>query len=223
VPIDRGVLDQQLQALGEGSRWWEQRELRDLPAVLQADERLLAIARGKVARVARRVRRSWLIVVTEQRLLCLRSSARGNWRQLEVSAVQIARVTLRVGPFHGKLLIVAGGQKYRLLVARADAYKLAAALSRLETRGNESLAAVTPTLMIRRVIDHVLALPAAALHPPAPSAPPPVPIDTTAIEERLHLLEQEVEELRNQVRFMEQLLDQQQQGSHAHEWNRTRS
>jgi hypothetical protein len=222
MPLDRGVLDQQLQALGEGSRWWEQRELRDLPAVLYADERLLAIARGKLARALRRVRRSWLIVVTEKRLLCLRSAARGNWQQLEVSTGQITRVALRVGPFRGRVLVVASGRKYRLLVARADAYKLLAALSRLKPPANESVDVSTPRLMVRRVIDHVLALPAAALNPDTPSPPPSVPLDSTAIEERLHSLEQEVEELRNQVRFMEQLLHQQHETSNAAEWNRSR-
>jgi hypothetical protein len=49
--MDRGRIDQQLEALGEGSRWWDVRELRDLPAVLDADEEILAIARGKLARV----------------------------------------------------------------------------------------------------------------------------------------------------------------------------
>lgn len=221
MPLDRGVLDQQLQALGEGSRWWDQRELRDLPAVLYADERLVAIARGQPARAMRRLRRSWLIVVTEKRLLCLRSAARGNWQQLEVSAGQIVRVALRVGPFRGTVLVVAGGRKYRLLVARADAHNLVAALSALVSPAHESVVAVTPTIVVRRVIDHVLALPAAALNPVTPGAHP-VPVDSTGIEERLHLLERDVEELRNQVRFMEQLLHQQHETSNADEWNGNR-
>jgi hypothetical protein len=219
MPIDRGVLDQQLQAMGEGSRWWEQRELRDLPAVLHADERVLVITRGKLARAVRRLRRSWLIVVTERRLLCLRSGARGNWRQLEVPGNQMMRVGLRVGPFRGKVLVVAGGHKYRMLVARADAYKLVGALTRLVPSANAAAAGVTPTLMVRRVIDHVLALPAAALNPEPPTAPSPAPTDTTDLDERLHVLEQDVEELRKQVHFLEQLLHQQHEGSSAGQWS----
>ena len=57
MPVDRGAIDQQLRALGEASRWNE-RELRDLPAVLHADETILAISRGKLARL-RWMRRSF--------------------------------------------------------------------------------------------------------------------------------------------------------------------
>ncbi|MGH7446291.1 MAG: PH domain-containing protein, partial [Longimicrobiales bacterium] len=109
MPIDRGIIDQQLQALGESSHWWDHRELRDLPAVLDAGEQILALARGKIARV-RWLRRSWLIVVTDRRLLCQRSAGRTGWRQLEVSALQFTRVAIRVGVFHGRVLLTAGGQ-----------------------------------------------------------------------------------------------------------------
>ena len=128
MPIDRGTIDQQLRALGETSRW-DERELRDLPTVLHSDETILAISRGKIARL-RWLRRSWLIVVTNERLLCLRSSGR-SWRQLEVSASQIARVALRIGVFRGRVIVLTTGSTYRLLVPRWDAYKLLTALSGL--------------------------------------------------------------------------------------------
>jgi hypothetical protein len=207
MPIDRGIIDQQLQALGEGSRWWDHRELRDLPAVLDADEHILAISRGKLARV-RWLRREWLIVVTNRRLVCLRSGAGTSWRQLEVNAALIARVALRIGPFHGRVLVVAAGQTYRLLVPRADAYKLLTALSSLSNAGREAMSGFGPTLMIRRVFHHVLALPAAALNPEQPNKNPPVRPDTTEIDQRLESLEEQVEELQRQVKFLEQLLGQ---------------
>lgn len=206
MPIDRGVIDQQLQALGESATWWNHRELRDLPAVLDADERILAIGRGKIARI-RWLRRSWLIIVSDRRLLCMRSGARTSWRQLEVSADQISRVSLRVGVFRGRVLVAAGGHTYRLLVPRAVAYRLSTALTGLVRTGQERLTGFGPTRMVRRVIDHVLALPAAAFDPttPAPAAAP-VRIDTSQIERRCELLEDQVQELQRQVEFLEQLL-----------------
>jgi hypothetical protein len=207
MPIDRGIIDQQLQALGEGSRWWDHRELRDLPAVLDGDEHILAISRGKLARV-RWLRRVWLIVVTNRRLLCLRSAGGTSWRQLEVSAALITRATLRIGPFHGRVVVLAGGHTYRLLVPRADAYKLSTALSSLSHAGKDTQSGFGPTLMIRRVFHHVLALPAAALNPEQPGRSPPVRPDTTAIDQRLESLEEQVEELQRQVKFLEQLLEQ---------------
>lgn len=217
MPLDRGIIDQQLQELGEGTRWWDRRELRDLPAVLHADERILAISHGKVARI-RWLRRSWLIVVTQQRLLCLRSHAQNGWKQLEVPARQVTRASLRIGPFHGRVMLLAAGRTYRLLVPRADAYRLQTTLSNLAVPGQAAMPGFAPTRMVHRVIDHVLALPAVALSPvemrPAqPAQPAP---DRLALDERLQHLEAEVQELREQVDFLEQLL-RERQGSASRE------
>jgi hypothetical protein len=215
MSIDRGILDQQLKALGESPRWWEQREFRDLPTVLHADERVLAISRGRVARI-RWLRRTWLIVVTDRRLVCLRSARRTSWRQLEVGADQIERVALRIGPLHGRVVVATRGRTHRMLVPRPDGYKLSSALSALSAPAREAPSALRPTLMVRRVIDHVLALPAAAFGPDtAPAAPAALPPPPGALEaqERIHALEDEVDELRQQVVFLEQLLHRQQAGA----------
>jgi hypothetical protein len=187
MPLDRGIIDQQLQALGESTRWWEEREFRDLPAVLRADENLLALSRGKVAR-GRIFRRTWLIVVTDQRLLCLRSMRGAGWRQREVGASQI------------------------LLVARPDGYRLSSILSTLCTPPKQTSSRIRPTLMARRVLDHVLALPAAAFGPEPPPKPKPQPPkpDAEAEAARIQSLEAEIDELREQVRFMEQLVRREQ-------------
>lgn len=210
MPIDRGILDQQLQSLGDAARWWDQRELRDLPGVLHPDEKLLAIARGKLARI-RVVRRSWLIVVTDQRLLCLRSGGPTRWQQLEVNADEIERVSLRVGPLRGRVRVVAGSHTYRILVPRADSWKLSAALSSLCAQKQEYLSGRGPTLMVRRVFDHVLALPAVALDPTSPRVPAAAPPkENPETEQRLQLLEEQVQQLQQQVDFLEQLLRQRQ-------------
>lgn len=209
MPIDRGIIDKQLQALGEGTRWWEQREMRDLPAVLHSDEQILAISRGKIARV-RWLRRSWLIVVTDRRLLCMRSSDGASWRQSEISASQIGRVALRVGPFKGRVLVHAGGHTFRLLVLRQDAQKLVSALSKLASPPNEVVSRTAPTILVRRVIDHILALPAAALAPTVTTEQIPQQAAALAMDERVHTLEDEIEELTKQVKFLEQLLRQRQ-------------
>ena len=216
MPLDRGIIDQQLQEIGEGNRWWEQREMRDLPAVLDADERILAISRGRIARV-RVLRRTWLIVVTDRRLLCLRSSAGDGWRQIVITANQITRAALRIGPMHGRVRVRAGDRNLRLLVPRADAYKLATALTGVGSITRPAPSTPGPVLMVRRVFDHVLALPAAALSPEGnlPGIPsgtktkvaPPVPPDP-ATEQRLEWLEAQVAELQQQVDFLEKLLQE---------------
>lgn len=204
MPIDRGILEQQLQSLGESSRWWGRRELRDLPAVLDAEERVLAISYGKIARV-RVLRRSWLIVVTGRRLLCLRSSG-ASWRQLEIHADQLTRLALRVGLFRGRVLVEAADRTYRLLVQRDDAYKLLSALASLGP-ADQGIARFAPTRMVQRVMDHVLALPAAAFQPAATrTVGVGRTVDPNAMDQRIQSLEDEVQELRKQVDFLEQLL-----------------
>ncbi|MBR9988494.1 MAG: PH domain-containing protein [Gemmatimonadetes bacterium] len=208
MPIDRGTLDQQLLELHESTHWWDLREFRDLPSVLHGNEQILALARGKIARV-RLLRRTWLIVVTDRRILCLRSGGSTGWRQLEVRADQIERATLRVGPFKGRVRVVAGGQTYRLLVPRTDAYKLMTALSGIVTHAKETPSAFGPTRIALRVMDHMLALPGAALAPVVPRAitvSVPGPAQSEVAEQRLEMLEQEVQQLRQQVDFLEQLL-----------------
>lgn len=217
MPLDRGVIDQQLQDLGEGNRWWDQREMRDLPAVLSSDERILAIARGRIARV-RILRRTWLIVVTDRRLVCLRSAGRGGWRQVDVPAKQITRVALRIGPMHGRVRVTARDRSIRLLVPRSDAYKLATALTGVGNITRPSPNLPGPVLMVRRVFDHVLALPAAALNPEAASTPalsrmakepataPALPDPVT--EQRIEWLESQVAELQQQIDFLERLLQE---------------
>lgn len=208
MPLDRGLIDQQLQALRESSQWWDQRELRDLPAVLHADEHIAAISRGKIGRV-RWLRRSWLIVVTDQRLLCIRSGGT-TWRQLEIRGGQIVRTALRVGLFRGRVIVQAGALTLKLLVPRDDAYKLVNALAKLGTPPDEAFSGFGPTRVVRRVMDHVLALPAAALEPgPLPSSTPRQPAtDYGAVDRRVQAMEDELQELRRQVDFLEDLLNQ---------------
>jgi hypothetical protein len=208
MPIDRGTLDQQLLELHESTHWWDLREFRDLPTVLQSGERVLALARGKIARV-RLLHRTWLIVVTDRRVICLRSGGQTGWRQFEIGGDQIQRATLRIGPFRGRVLVFAGGQTYRLLVPRTDAYKLMSALSTIGAQARDAGSGFRPAHIARRVMDHMLSLPSAALAPaatyPFDAAVSPHPA-IAAAEQRVEALEEEVRQLRQQVDFLEQLL-----------------
>ena len=67
MPIDRGAIDGQLREIGEGERWWEQREFRDLPYVLQPEERLRGLTNGKLVKSRLRELAAARSVVSEQR------------------------------------------------------------------------------------------------------------------------------------------------------------
>lgn len=214
MAIDRGIVDRQLQALGESLRWWNLRELRDLPSILQPDERILAVARGKLGRL-RFVRRGWLFVVTDSRLLLVRSAPAVGWRQIEVSAANITRVAMRVGPFRARVRVSTASRTYRLLVPRPDAYRLVEALHTIARPDAVIAGGFGPARIARRVIDHMLALPTAALEPAAEverkrliAAP-----QRSEAEERVEVLEDQIRELTDQVEFLQELLKKRQSES----------
>jgi hypothetical protein len=228
MSIDRGTIDRQLDALGGSAHWWNERELRDLPAVLEAGEEILAISRGKLGRI-RWFRRSWLIVATDARLLCLRSNSRTGWRQFELRSEQIRRVGLRIGPFRGRVVIHTDGVTWRLLLPRTAAYHFTRVLEALATPVVQSTSGIGPRRVVERVISHILAFPAAALEPetlrrPAPlqslqspqqlsqsaQQTPQLLMPASDVAERVEALEEETQELRRQVAFLEQLLTERQ-------------
>jgi hypothetical protein len=210
MPLDRGLIEQQLAALGEPAQWWERREMRDLPAVLHTNERIQAIAVGKLKRLG--WQREWLIVVTDQRMVCLQTGMRMGRRQFDLHAGQITDLSMRSRIRRALVIVRAYGEVYRLRVRRADGAKLIAAISRLvPTRERPLETRHSPGAMVGRVIQHMLALPSAAFDdtkPPAPAAPP----DVAPLEKRLQLLEDEVQRLQQQVDFLEDLLEQRSSG-----------
>ena len=207
MPLDRAVIEQQLAALGEPAQWWERREMRDLPSAMNADERILAIATGKLQRA--RFQREWLIVVTSQRLICLQTGKRMGRRQLDLHASEITDVNERVRVFRTRLVVRAYGEVYRLKVRRPDARKLITALAQLvQPRERPATVRRTPAAVAQRVIQHMLDLPGAALDNTRPALPAPTAFDPGPLERRLQLLEDEVQRLQQQVDFLEDLLQQ---------------
>ena len=206
MPLDRGTVEQQLQAIGEGSRWWEQLELRDLPDALHANENIRAIAVGAIWREMM-IRRNWLIVVTDQRMLALRSGRKMMRKQLELTGNDITRVSMRMGPFNAQIKILASGSKIRIKVKRPEGYKLLNALSLLTPRREEPIKAGLGS-MAGRVIQHVLDLPTAALHPGERVQAALLPAPDPMTEQRIQALEDQVQRLQQQVDFLEALLRQ---------------
>lgn len=133
MPIDRGAIDAQLRDIGEGERWWEQREFRDLPHVLHPDERIQGIAQGKLLGVRRprlRPARPWLIVATNLRLICLRQE-RFARKQVEFAAGQITRLDHRSRLRAYQITIQTPERRYRIRIGKEDAFRFLGALAPL--------------------------------------------------------------------------------------------
>ena len=207
MPLDHSIIEQQLAALGEPTTWWERRELRDLPSALNANEQIRAIAMGRLQRRGL-FQREWLIVVTHTRLLCLQTGKRMGRRQLDLHAGQMTDVSIRTRVMRALVIVRGYDVTYRLRVRRSDAIKLVTALSQLlQPRDRRVTSSGSPTVMVGRVIRHMLALPSAAvgdvpLAPPEPTAPL-LPDD---VDRRLQLLEDQIQRLQQQMDFIEELL-----------------
>jgi hypothetical protein len=133
MTVDRSALDAQLRAIGEGERWWEHSEFRELPYILERDESIRGIVEGKL--LGRRVPRllpapGWLIVVTDRRILCLRQE-RFARRQVDVPSGQILRIH-QGGRLRGyRIVVETMTRKYRIHIRREDAFRFTGALAHL--------------------------------------------------------------------------------------------
>lgn len=133
MTIDRGAIDAQLRDIGEGDRWWEQREFRDIPHVLHDDERIKGIVNGKLLgrrRPRLRPSKPWLIVVTNRRLLCLRQE-RFARKQVEIPSDEIRDVQQSSGFRSYQVTIRTPARKYRIRIPKDEAFRFSGALSRL--------------------------------------------------------------------------------------------
>jgi hypothetical protein len=204
MPIDRGTLDAQLRDIGEGDRWWEVREFRELPHILHADERIRGVATGRLVggwRPRLRPTRGWLLIATDLRVICLKQE-RVSRRQVDI--VPAERMYVRTSSrMRGFEVAVIGPQvRYRLRVARVDASRFVSAVEALFPR---------PAARIEDSIPGAGMIEGARRLLSAPSGPPP-PLATA---EELHQVElmidrmaAEMDGLRERIVFLEELLQQ---------------
>lgn len=212
MPVDRGAIDAQLREIGEGERWWEHREFRDLPHILHADERILGLVRGKLLGPRPRLRPGgeWLIVATNLRLVCLKQE-RFARKQVEIAAGQIVRA-LENGRLRAHQITLDTPQRrYRIRIPKADAFRFSGAIAPLlpQTPAQPVHPALEPWTWIPGVTA-VAALPGVAGLVAKVAAP------EYATREHVERLEATVEQLQRdlartqqQVAFLEDLLQKQ--------------
>jgi hypothetical protein len=213
MPVDRGAIDLQLREIGEGERWWERREFRDLPYILHPDERILGIVNGKLlGRRGPRLRPGarWLIVATSQRLICL-NQERFARKQIEIPVGEITRLVQSGGLRTFQIIIATPGRTYRVRIAKADAFRFAGALSALvPDPPQRRLPPDLEPLAWIPGINRVAALPAVTgilakvsmLSPPDHAGRDQL----ARLEATVERLQDDVERLQQQVTFLEKLL-----------------
>lgn len=214
MAVDRGAIDAQLREIGEGERWWEQREFRDLPYVLHPDERILGLINGRL--LGRRRPRvlpagQWLFVATDQRLICLRQERFGR-KQIDITPGHIVRVQQRSRFRSYQVTIETAERRYRIRVPQAEAFRFVGALAPLIPKSAaRRLSPELEPLSWIPGIAHVAALPGVSgiVSRVAMLSPPDnVAHDRVArLEASVDRLQDEVERLQQQVAFLESLLE----------------
>lgn len=212
MPVDRNAIDAQLREIGEGDRWWEQREFRALPHILHADERIVGIANGTLLGVRRpRVMRAgrWLFVATNQRLICLKQE-RFARKQVEFAAGQISRVqqSSRLRAYQIALDTAQG--RYRIRIGKDDAFRFAGAIAPLMPNGAAPLvdAVLEPRPRLPGMT-MVASLPGVGGVMARLSAPEyATRAHADRLEHTVERLQLDVERLQQQVAFLEELLRQ---------------
>jgi hypothetical protein len=215
MPIDRGAIDSQLREIGEGDRWWEHREFRDLPHILHADEQIRGLITGKLLGARRpriRMAGSWVFVATSQRLIALKQE-RFARKQVEIAAGQVIRIHPSTRLRSSQIIVETPQRRYRLRVPKAEAFRFAGALASLMP---------TPPAQPLALEGHswswfprsVAALPGVAqlVERASPRAGPdyyPAREHFERLELTVEALQNDVERLRHQVVFLEDLLRKQ--------------
>jgi hypothetical protein len=206
MPVDRGAIDEQLREIGEGDRWWEQREFRALPHILHADERIRGLVVGKLLGPRRpRLRPAgrWLLVATNLRLICLKQE-RFARKQIEIASGEVRRVTSGSRLGGHQITIETARWKYRVRIARVDAFRFGGALdglfpnllaARLDAEESRPWLAGVPG--VGRLIQKGATSTAGDFAPRA---------QVERVESAVERLQADVERLQHQVAFLEDLL-----------------
>lgn len=172
----------------------ERPELTTLEEMLHPGEAAELLVLGHVIEATRPAVRRWLIVVTDQRLLCIRGSQLPGRRIIDIPLTTIRRVSEKSGLLGSTLTVVTAQGQLRLQMRRGTSAVVDDLL-------HSKLTGRPPTVVAASV--------ASELSRPAERATRPAgAVDRTALlEEAVDRLETDMVRLQRQVEFLESLLD----------------
>ena len=212
MPVDRGWIEEQLRALREGDHWWEQREFRELPFILHADERIHGLVNGRlVGRVPRPyIGRKWLLVATSQRIICLKHGVAGR-KMVEIWPAMIKRIYHSGRLRSYRITVVTTVQKFRMRIPKTGAFRFVQALTAVVPvdvvhRMSPSLEALSWVPGMSAVVAELPGVERAFSRAATPNAPPPR-TEFERLQDSVEDLQREVDQLKEQVAFLEELLE----------------
>lgn len=121
--------------------WSDQEEVHAVPEILGAGEAIMAVGSGTVLRTGRLAQSRWLVLVTAQRILCIKGRVAASRKVIEMPISAIKSVA-RTGLFRKTLVLHVGVGTLRITSIKGDvAARLVDALTTLSRAHREEAGA----------------------------------------------------------------------------------
>lgn len=126
MPVDRRVVEEQLKNLGDFHRFFTSKEIRYLPEVLVEGERVYGVTSGFFES------KTWIIVITNMRLIFLDKGMFFGLKQVDMPLSQIDSISHKTGLLFGEIAVAtAAGAKTIGSITKKDVVKIASIISGL--------------------------------------------------------------------------------------------
>lgn len=186
MALELATLQMQLADVPDSARWSARPEIHDLAALLHHGERVQSGATGWLIESGKLAVRTWLIVATTDRLLCLLKSGSSGLRKVElnIDTMKSAYTDARLG-YHEVAIESSEGKMIVSGISKEAAVALASSLStRIEIRKQR-----------------------AATAPLSADAPLPLLSDVAPSEDdRVLVLEAELAEVKKRLALVEEII-----------------
>ncbi len=133
MPVTKEIIDEQLKRLGNVNQWFTRKEIKYLPEVIDESETICAITSGLYNG------NTWLIVVTQKRVLFLDKGMLYGLKQVEIPIKQISGITHHVGLVLGKIEVASSGTiKVIEAIKKEDVGRVAYVISELVSMSSQT-------------------------------------------------------------------------------------
>lgn len=126
MPVEKRVVEQQLEALGDFQRLFTAKEIRFLPQVLIDGETIYGLTSGFYEG------KSWIVVVTDMRIVFLDKGMFYGLKQIDMPLSHISSVSHKTGFFLGEITVAtAGGARTIAKIKKREVLKISTLISTL--------------------------------------------------------------------------------------------
>jgi hypothetical protein len=132
MPVEKKTVDEQIAALGHFDKWFTKKERNYLHEIMAPGERIYAMTSGILDG------NTWLVTVTDNRVLFLDKGMIYGLKQMEFPLSQISAVSYKSELFYGNIEVsTAGGKKLISRITKKDVQKVAQIISDLINKSRE--------------------------------------------------------------------------------------